>query len=105
MLGRLWWTSGDSSPALDWDDVEGHQPVNRLDETDVIFGWGTGKPRERRRTEHDGISYPITVGSNGWWLLLARAPHSGARTHGHAAHPTRPDLAPLCVKTQREKAF
>lgn len=67
-------SSGDWRPALDWDDVGGHQPVNRLEDINVIFGWGTGKPRERRQTEHDGTVYPVRVGSNGWWLLLATAP-------------------------------
>lgn len=67
-------SSGEWAPALDWDDAGGHQPASRLDGTDVIFGWGTSKPRERRRTEHDGIDYAVRVGSNGWWLLLARVP-------------------------------
>ena len=68
-------SSDDWEFALDCDDVGGHEPVSRLEGTNIIFGWGTGKPRERRQTEHDGVSYPIRVGSNGWWLLLATAPH------------------------------
>lgn len=66
-------SSSDWIPALDWDDANDHQPPGRLDETDVIFGWGTGKPRARKRIEHNGIVYPIRVDANGWWLLLASA--------------------------------
>jgi hypothetical protein len=47
----------------------GHQPAERLD--GVIYGWGTGRPRERKVVDYDGVAYPVRVGRNGWWLLLA----------------------------------
>lgn len=71
--------SGDWDYALDWDDVGGHHPAERLEGLDVIFGWGTGHARERRLIEFDGHGFPIRVGSNGWWLLLAHHPRGAAR--------------------------
>jgi N-acetylneuraminic acid mutarotase len=62
--------SGRWVQALDWDDVDRHQPVERLDETNVLFGSGTGKARVQQQTTHDGIAYATKVGPNGWWLLL-----------------------------------
>lgn len=61
--------SGGWYTALDWEDVDPHQPVGRLDHVHAIFGWGTDRPHQRRVADFDGVTYPIHVGRNGWWLL------------------------------------
>jgi hypothetical protein len=67
--------SGKWVGVLDWDDVAEHHPLGRAyDDLDVIFGWGTGKARERKVVDYDGKSFKVRVGRNGWWLLIAHVP-------------------------------
>jgi hypothetical protein len=75
--------SGEWTVALDWDDVGGHQPVGRVDDLDVVFGWGTGQPRQRRVIQYDGVALPVSTNRNGWWLLLASAPAGRIDTDTH----------------------
>ena len=63
--------SGEWIRAIDLDDVGGHQPVQRLEGTSVVYSWGTGRPRERRQIEFEGAGIPIHVERNGWWLVAA----------------------------------
>jgi hypothetical protein len=71
--------SGDWAYVLDWDDVDGHQPLTRAhDRLDVIFGWGTGRPGERKTLDYLGESFGVRVRKNGWWLLVSSAPHGRA---------------------------
>lgn len=68
--------SGGWYMALDWEDVDPHRPVGRVDhvdvdvDVDVVFGWGTGEPDQRRIVDFDGVTYPIHVDRDGWWLLV-----------------------------------
>jgi hypothetical protein len=56
---------------LGLDDVgEDHAPEQAHD-LDLIFGWGTAQARENKVVDYDGNSFPIRVGTNGWWLLIA----------------------------------
>lgn len=68
--------SGEWVVAADWDDVGGHQPAGRVDDLDVVFGWGTGQPRQPSVVGYDGVEFPVRVNRNGWWLLVASAPGS-----------------------------
>jgi len=63
--------SGEWVPVVDWDDVGGHQPPERAYGLDVIFGWGIGQAREKKIVEYDGKAFPVRVGKNGRWLLIA----------------------------------
>ena len=63
--------SGEWMAILDCDDVSGHHPPERVQDLDVIFGWGTGQAREKKVVDYDGSSFPVRVGRNGWWLLIA----------------------------------
>lgn len=72
--------SGEWVVALDWDDIGGHHPTERLDDLDVIFGWGTGQARQRRVIDYEGVPFPVRVGSNSWWLLVASFPQDQAST-------------------------
>jgi hypothetical protein len=66
--------AGEWDQILDWDDVGGQQPVGRLDGHDIVFGWGTGRPRERTVMDYNGTTVRTRVERNGWWLLLASLP-------------------------------
>ena len=71
---ELWFAADVRSPAgewvmaVDWDDVAGQRPPERLEHCDLVVGWGTGR---RTVVEWDGARSPVTLGTNGWWLLVA----------------------------------
>jgi hypothetical protein len=66
--------SGEWERVVDLDDVGGHEPARRISGSDVVYAWGTGKPRERRSVEYEGFVVPVRVERNGWWLLVATIP-------------------------------
>jgi len=60
---------------LDWDDVGSHHPLSRFElDRGVVFGWGTGKPKERKTIDVDGQPVSFRVGNNGWWLVAVHLP-------------------------------
>jgi hypothetical protein len=65
---------GEWARAIDEDDAGGHQPTERLEGSNVIYSWGTGRAREKRTVEYEGFSFPVRVLRNGWWLVVAVVP-------------------------------
>ena len=77
---ELWFGIEGKSPdgrwveLLDWDDVGGHHPVELLEVgPKILFGWGTGRPREQKTASYRGVEIPVRVNRNGWWLVLQTA--------------------------------
>jgi hypothetical protein len=67
-------SDGEWIELLNWDDVGGHHPVERVESgPPVLFGGGTGRPRERKTATYDGGDFSVRVNGNGWWLLLRTA--------------------------------
>jgi hypothetical protein len=66
--------SGEWVREIDLDDVDGHQPTERIKGTGVIYSWGTAQPRERMTIEYEDSVFPVRVARNGWWLLVATVP-------------------------------